>query len=96
MENENNKIIKSYRISKDEMSSTETEKKIAIVFCDIFDLSPDVIWVDSNFFDFGITSVDLIAFKVRVEKRLALNYEIPMLMLIRTQSFGVWRKHWRC
>ena len=86
MEEANDKAIKSYRVSENEMPSTETEKKIAAVLCEMFDLSPDVAWIGSSLFDFGITSIDLIAFKMRVEKKLALGYDIPVLMMMKNPT----------
>lgn len=86
MEEENNKAIKSYRVSKQEMPSTDVERKISAVLCEMFDLSPDVAWVGSSLFDFGITSIDLITFKLRVEDRLAINQEIPLLMIMKNPT----------
>ena len=82
LEQENNDAIKSYRMSKQETPTTETEEMISAVFCEMFDLTPNMVWVGSSLFDYGITSIDLIAFKQRVQNRLALGMEIPVVMIM--------------
>ena len=68
------------------MPTTELETMISTVFCDMFDLPPDVAWVGSSLFDFGITSIELIAFKQRVQNKLALGREIPVLMIMKNPT----------
>ena len=82
LEQENNDAIKSYRVSKQETPVTETEEMISKVFCEMFDLSPNMVWVGTSLFDYGISSIDLIAFKQRVQNRLALGMEIPVVTIM--------------
>lgn len=86
LEQEDNDAIKSYRVSKQETPTTETEEMISTVFCEMFDLSPNTVWVGTSLFDYGITSIDLIAFKQRVQNRLALGMEIPVVMIMTNPS----------
>ena len=81
-EKEDNDAIKSYRISTQETPTSKTEEMITTVFCEMFDLPPNMVWVGSSLFDFGITSIDLIAFKQRVQNKLALGIEIPIVTLL--------------
>lgn len=82
LEQEDNDAIKSYRVSKQETPTTQTEEMISTVFCEMFDLPPNMVWVGTSLLDYGITSIDLIAFKQRVENRLALGIEIPVVMIM--------------
>lgn len=45
-----------------------------------------MVWVGSSLFDYGISSIDLIAFKQRVQKRLALGMEIPVVMITKNPT----------
>ena len=82
LEQENNDAIKSYRVSKQDTPTTETEEMISTVFCEMFDLTPNMVWVETSLFDYGITSIDLFAFKQRLQNRLALGMEIPVVMIM--------------
>lgn len=64
------------------MPTTEIEEMISTVFCEMFDLPPSMVWVGTSLFDYGITSVDLIAFKRRVQNKAALGIEIPVVMIM--------------
>ena len=86
MEEENNKAIKSYRESKQELPSTRTEVIVSAVFCTMFNLAPDEVWVGTSLFDFGITSIELIAFKQRLQDKLALGIDIPILTVMQNPT----------
>lgn len=82
LEKEDNNAIKSYRTSKQGAPTTETKEMISTIFYEMFDLPPNSVWVETSFFDYGVTSVGLIAFKQRVQNRLALGMEIPTMMIM--------------
>ena len=82
LEKENNDAIKSYRISKQETPTTETEEMITTVFCEMFDMPYNMVWVGYSIFDYGISSIDLIAFKQRVQNKLAMGIEIPVVTIL--------------
>ncbi|KAL8719196.1 MAG: hypothetical protein Q9225_003775 [Loekoesia sp. 1 TL-2023] len=86
IEEENNNIIKSYRAAGMEVPATELEEKITDIFCEMFDLPRDDAWVGSSLYDFGVTSIELIAFKQRVQNKLALGKEIPVVMLMNNPN----------
>ena len=86
MEEENNLIIQTYRAAAQEVPATELEERIIDIFCEMFDLPRDDAWVGSSLFDFGITSIELIAFKQRVQNKLALGEEIPVVMLMNNPT----------
>lgn len=85
-EEENKNIIRSYRVAEQEVPPTELEEKITDIFCEMFDLPRDEAWVGSSLFDFGITSIELIAFKQRVQERLTTGTEVPVLMLMNNPT----------
>lgn len=86
MDEENNQIIKNYRTVTQEVPATELEERIIDIFCEMFDLPREDAWVGSSLFDFGITSIELIAFKQRVQNKLALGMEIPVVMLMNNPT----------
>lgn len=82
LEQEDNDAIKSYRMSTQETPMTETGEIISSVFCEMFDPPPNMVWVGTSLFDYRFISIDLIAFKQRVQNRLALGMEIPVVMIM--------------
>ncbi len=78
----NNDAVKEYRVSKREKPSTEIEQLILTTFGDMFNLPTDEIGVNSSLFDIGVSSIDLIGFKIRLQKKLALEEEIPLIMVL--------------
>ena len=86
MEEENNKAIKAYRESRQELPSGGTEEIISAVFCTMFNLAPNEVWVGTSLFDFGITSIDLIAFKQRLHDKLALGVDIHILTVMQNPT----------
>lgn len=86
IDEESNQIIKTYRTATQEVPASELEEMIIDMFCEMFDLSRDDAWVGGSFFDFGITSIELIAFKQRVRNKLALGMEIPIVMLMNNPT----------
>ena len=83
---EDNKAIKSYRESTRELPSGGTEEIISAVFCTMFNLAPDEVWAGTSLFDFGITSIDLIAFKQRLQDKFALGIDIPILTVMQNPT----------
>ena len=86
IDEENTQIIKTYRTVTQEVPATELEERIIDIFCEMFDLPREDAWVGSSLFDFGITSIELIAFKQRVQNKLALGMEIPVVMLMNNPT----------
>ena len=82
LEQENNDAIKTYRMSQQETPITETEEKISSVFCEMFDVPSNTVWVGTSLFDYGITSIELVTFKQRVQTKLATGIEIPIVMVM--------------
>ncbi|KAI9827478.1 MAG: putative NRPS-like protein biosynthetic cluster [Thelocarpon impressellum] len=78
----NNEIISEYRRSRREQPSSDLEKRVLAVFGDMFKLPADEIGVDSSLFDLGVSSIDLISFKQHLEKKLSLEVEIPLIMVL--------------
>ena len=85
-EDKNDRMIKNYRASKQETPATEVEEQITDIFCEMFDLPREVAWVGSSLFDFGVTSLELIAFKQRVQNKLTSGQEIPVLMVMNNPT----------
>jgi len=78
----NHDAIKSYRTAHREKASTRTEELILSVICERFDIAADEVGVSSSLFDFGVTSIDLIALKRHIQESLALKEEIPLITVL--------------
>ena len=82
LQEENNDAIKAYRRERREQPATDLERLVLAVFGDMFKLPADEIGVDSSLFDLGVSSIDLIAFKQRLQTKLELEVEIPLIMVL--------------
>ncbi|KAI9840147.1 MAG: putative NRPS-like protein biosynthetic cluster [Thelocarpon superellum] len=78
----NHQAIQAYRRARREKPGSELEQTVLSVFGDMFQLPADEIGVDSSLFDLGVSSIDLISFKQRLEKRLGLTTEIPLITVL--------------
>ena len=82
----NKAAIKAYRVGKREAPSTRTEELILSALCKRFDLPYTEIGVNSSVFDFGVSSIDLIALKRHVELELQVKEEIPLIAVLTNPS----------
>ncbi|KAI9713454.1 MAG: putative NRPS-like protein biosynthetic cluster [Bogoriella megaspora] len=79
---ENERIIHEYRSAHRRAPSTETEKTVLKLICDILDLSLDEVGIDDDIFALGITSVSLIRFLNQTRKELDLHQGFGIVDLI--------------
>ncbi|KAI9676977.1 MAG: putative NRPS-like protein biosynthetic cluster [Caeruleum heppii] len=82
IQDENNDAVRNYRMSRLEKPTNEIEDLILKAFGEKFDLPADEIGVGSSLFDLGVSSIDLISFKQHVQNKLALEEEIPLIMVL--------------
>jgi acyl-CoA synthetase (AMP-forming)/AMP-acid ligase II/thioesterase domain-containing protein len=75
-------VIKGYRQAKLRKPTTDLEISISAVFSEMFKIGPDEIGIDSSLLDLGVSSIELIAFKTRVQKALQLAEEIPLISVL--------------
>ncbi|KAH7912283.1 atromentin synthetase [Hygrophoropsis aurantiaca] len=62
--------------------STSTEKNLALIYSDIFNLNPNNISANDSFFEFGGTSIDVISLKRKAEEFFQLA-EIPIIQILK-------------
>lgn len=75
-------IIRGYRQARLKTPETEIQRSISTVFSDMFKITPDEIGTDSSLLDLGVSSIELIAFKTKVQKALNLTQEIPLISVL--------------
>jgi acyl carrier protein len=63
---------------------TPAESLLIQDFVDAFDVSPDVVNLDTRIFDLGCTSMDLMRLKRRIDTRLGVTIPIILLMTSST------------
>ena len=55
LDENNNDVINSYRMSRQETPTSEAGETISSVFCETFELPPNMVWFGTSFSDYGIT-----------------------------------------
>ena len=78
----NNEIVEIHRKARQVLPSNKTEQMLLEEIEQILDLAKNEIGMESAIFDFGITSIELIKFKRRIEERLKLKTEISMITIM--------------
>ncbi|GAW24149.1 hypothetical protein ANO14919_137300 [Xylariales sp. No.14919] len=76
--------IESYRLKQISLPMTEEAARLLEDFASVLEIRPDKIGVDTPFYDFGITSIDIVRLKRRVDQRLSID--IPMVTLISSPT----------
>lgn len=74
--------IREYRQSTLKKPETPTQEIISTVFSDMFKIPMVDIGVESSLLDMGVSSIELIAFKTRVQSALGLEAEIPLISVL--------------
>ncbi len=82
MESENNNAIKSYRVATRQAPSSNTERSVLAIVCEMLHIPADETGTDSNIFELGMTSVGLFAFKQKLQETLELQVDIPLISLL--------------
>ena len=78
----NDHAIRLYRIARRVPPSNDTESLLLALFEGHFNLSAEEIGTEISLFDLGVTSVELIGFKKRLEEKLQLEMEIPLILIL--------------
>lgn len=77
-EEKNQAIIKAYREKHFSPPTTEAEKIVSRIFHDVLGLDEGELGVDAPYFEAGLTSIDLIKARRRIEIAFNITEEIPM------------------
>lgn len=81
-QDENDKILQQYRLSKREAPSNDTELTILRLFADLFELPEEDIGVGTSLFEMGVSSIEIIKLKTRIQVELKLDVEIPVITMM--------------
>ena len=76
----NDEALHLFHTAQYEPPSTETEVVLSEIFENLFPGS--MIGVKTNIMDRGVTSISIIKIKTNIERRLGLNVEVPMLLIM--------------
>jgi thioesterase domain-containing protein/acyl-coenzyme A synthetase/AMP-(fatty) acid ligase len=63
----------------------EAETRLAEIYGELFDLDPASVSATANFFDLGGTSIDVLRFKLMVQRRLGIA-DLPVGWLLQAQT----------
>ena len=78
----NEQILTQYRLSKREAPKTDVESTILRLFADLFELAEDDIGVNTSLFEMGVSSIEIIKLKTRIQIELKLAIEIPVITMM--------------
>lgn len=78
----NDQAIRHFRIARRVRPSSEREEILLGLLEEQFHISAEEFGVDVSLFDIGVTSVDLIGFRKRLEEKLQLEVEIPLILIL--------------
>ena len=78
----NDRAIRRFRIARRVGPSSDKEEMLLGLLEEQFHLSAEEFGVNVSLFDLGVTSVDLIGFKRRLEEKLQLEVEIPLILIL--------------
>ncbi|KAM4056185.1 AMP-binding enzyme [Hirsutella rhossiliensis] len=73
-------LIQNFRLQHLSHPSSEAEASLVADFASTLNLPPDVIGVDTPVFDIGLTSMDLMRLKHRIDCRLRMSVPVVVLM----------------
>ncbi|KAG5954132.1 putative NRPS-like protein biosynthetic cluster [Claviceps cyperi] len=65
---------------------TDNEHRLLHIFAEEFELDPQEVGVNDSLTDMGVDSIRVIRYKNLVQKKLALQVEIPLIHLLRNPS----------
>lgn len=81
-------LIYEHRQSCIRRPETDLEKAVANVFSEMFTKPLEDIGVESSLLDMGVSSIELISFKNKVQARLGLKKEIPLISVLTNPTIG--------
>ena len=76
----NDEALTVYRTAHHEPPSNEHESVLLAILCEFFEDSS--IGINRNIMDLGVNSIELIKIKTLIQRRLGLNVEIPVILII--------------
>ena len=76
----NDEALAAYRAAHYEPPSNEQESVLLDIFCEFFEGSS--IGVNTNIMDLGVNSIEIIKIKTLIQRRLGLDIEIPVILII--------------
>ncbi|KAI4123069.1 MAG: hypothetical protein LQ338_005465 [Usnochroma carphineum] len=79
---ENDKILQTYRAAQRQAPSNQTEATILRLFAELFELSEDDIGTNTSLFEMGVSSIEIIKLKTQIQKALEMEVEIPVITMM--------------
>jgi thioesterase domain-containing protein len=84
----NTKLIKEYRALNLQGPVNDTEVAILKVFSDTFDIPANEIGTNTSLFEMGVSSIELIRLKVKIQTALELKVEIPIIIIMTNPTIA--------
>ena len=78
----NNEILTEYRTAQREAPSNSVEAKILTFYAELFNLPEDEIGVNTTLFEMGVSSIEIIKLKTRIQVEMELDIEIPVITMM--------------
>lgn len=73
-------VIEGHRSKQISIPTTEMAARLLDDFATVLDIRSDMLGIDTPFYDYGITSIDIVRLKRRIDQRLCIDIPIVTLM----------------
>ena len=78
----NDEILTEYRTTQREAPSNSVEARILTFYAELFNLPEDEIGVNTSLFEMGVSSIEIIKLKTKIQVEMELNVEIPVITMM--------------
>ena len=85
---QNDDILAHFRHVQRKAPSSEREKVILALFAELFGLPDREIGVNTSLFEMGVSSIEIIQLKTRIQLALNLADEIPVITMMTNPTIG--------
>ncbi|KUJ06386.1 putative non-ribosomal peptide synthase-like protein [Mollisia scopiformis] len=84
----NDTLLQEYRASQRQAPTNGTEASILKVFSETFDIPEEDIGINTSLFEMGVSSIEIIRLKTRIESELSLPNEIPIITIMTNPTIS--------
>ncbi|CZR64685.1 related to long-chain-fatty-acid CoA ligase FAA2 [Phialocephala subalpina] len=84
----NDALIQQHRASQRQAPTNDTEATIMKVFSEEFDIPEEDIGINTSLFEMGVSSIEIIRLKTRIETALSLPTEIPIITMMTNPTIS--------
>lgn len=84
----NDTLINAYRASQRQGPTNDTEATILSVFAETFGIPEQDIGINTSLFEMGVSSIEIIRLKTKIQAALKLKVEIPIITVMTNPTIS--------